>query len=81
MLIAKLLLVPTMCAAMAMNAAPKVAAHSHAPAKKPVAASKTVKKHAAKHTAHKAAPIMSKKVTLKPAAIKKYKHRHHKAKH
>ncbi len=78
MLIAKLLLVPTLCAAMAMNAAPKVAPVTHGHAKKPVVASKTAKKHSAKHKSHKAAPVMSKKVTLKPAAIKKYKHKHHK---
>jgi hypothetical protein len=71
--------VPTMCAAMAMNATPKLAAHSYAHAKKPVAANKAVKAKSKK--AKKFAPVMSKKITLKSAAIKKFKHRFHKARH
>lgn len=93
MFIAKLMLVPTMCAALAMSS-PNVAGKPkpHAPAKKPVAMSKHTKKPvvasktpkkpaAASHSAKKAPAAMHKKVTLKPAAIKKFKksvkHHHH----
>ena len=84
MLIAKLFLVPTLCAALAMSSASDAyAARKNAAgrAKKPVAASKTHVKSKSKKT-KKAAPVMmSKKITLKPAAIRKFKHRKHKAKH